>query len=255
MRYTVLAYHAVGSCPYEHDPHSLYLPTDQFAQQMDFLKRKRAVVALEEIVRGNYRGRRAPVAITFDDAYRSVMRNAFPILEEHGFPATVFVPTLYMGGTNSWLPPSECDFEIMSEDELREVQKRGFSIESHGHAHINYGKSSYTDALADLEVAADDLLRVTGRPTRYFAYPFGSESQTARDVIAAGGIEAAFTIDARHRGPQAAGRVPVQPQDQLITFALKTSGYWLPVRRGPAGPVLRTLLSPLLRRNRSRSGI
>lgn len=254
MRGTVLAYHAVGSCPSEHDPHDLYLPTDRFAQQMDFLERKRAVVPLEEIVRGTYRGGRRRVAITFDDAYRSVMRNAFPILEERGFPATVFVPTLYMGGSNSWLAPSECDFEIMSEDELREAEGMGFSIESHGHAHIDYGKASYTDALDDLKSAAERLRSITGRTARYLAYPFGSESQTAREVIAASEIEAAFTIDARHRGLEASGRVPVQPQDGLITFALKTSGYWLPVRRGPAGPALRLLLAPLLRRNRSRSG-
>ena len=42
------------------------------------------------------------VAITFDDGYRSVREHALPILEQHGFPATMFVPTAYVGDENRW---------------------------------------------------------------------------------------------------------------------------------------------------------
>ena len=53
-------------------------------------------------------------ALTFDDAYRSVLERAHPILEAHGFPATVFVPTNWTGrrepmtwpGIDMWLDGS-----------------------------------------------------------------------------------------------------------------------------------------------------
>ena len=44
------------------------------------------------------------MAITFDDGYRSVLELALPILEELGVPATLFVPTDYIGSERpmSW---------------------------------------------------------------------------------------------------------------------------------------------------------
>src|SRR5436305_1012677 len=53
-------------------------------------------VTFIEAVEGERRGRR--VAVTFDDAFRSVLRVAFPILDRLGWPATVFVATDYGDG-------------------------------------------------------------------------------------------------------------------------------------------------------------
>jgi peptidoglycan/xylan/chitin deacetylase (PgdA/CDA1 family) len=33
------------------------------------------------------------VAVTFDDAFESVIKNALPIMEKYGFHATIFVPS------------------------------------------------------------------------------------------------------------------------------------------------------------------
>jgi peptidoglycan/xylan/chitin deacetylase (PgdA/CDA1 family) len=52
-------------------------------------------VSLDEAVRrlaGNGPSRRF-VAITFDDGYRNTLTHAFPLLERHGIPFTVYVPT------------------------------------------------------------------------------------------------------------------------------------------------------------------
>ncbi|MCX7727510.1 MAG: polysaccharide deacetylase family protein, partial [Chitinispirillaceae bacterium] len=37
------------------------------------------------------------VVITFDDGFADFYTNAFPILKEHNFSATVFIPTAYVG--------------------------------------------------------------------------------------------------------------------------------------------------------------
>ena len=50
------------------------------------------------------------LAVTFDDAYRSVGELAVPVLAELGVPATVFAPTAFVGdpeprgweGTDEW---------------------------------------------------------------------------------------------------------------------------------------------------------
>lgn len=40
-----------------------------------------------------------PLIITFDDAYASLTEHALPLLERHGFSATVYVPTALVGRT------------------------------------------------------------------------------------------------------------------------------------------------------------
>ena len=45
------------------------------------------------------------LAVTFDDGYRSVLTHARPILERLGLPATVFVPTDFVGATSPMRGP------------------------------------------------------------------------------------------------------------------------------------------------------
>ena len=88
------------------------------------------------------RGRGKPtVAITFDDAYRSILEIASPVLLKYGLPSTLFVPTRWLGERNGWIDLPANLLEIMDPEEIREVDRRGIAVESHGHAHINYETS------------------------------------------------------------------------------------------------------------------
>ena len=69
-------------------------------------------------------------AVTFDDAYRSVIELGFPILSRLGVPGTVFVPTSFTGseepmswpGIDHWLGgPHESELVPMSWEELDEA--------------------------------------------------------------------------------------------------------------------------------------
>lgn len=90
------------------EPDPLFgLSAAAFARQMAFLARHYRVLALEEVAE-MAAGRRPwierAVALTFDDGYEDNYLVAFPILKEHGLPATIFVTTDYMGaGEPIWL--------------------------------------------------------------------------------------------------------------------------------------------------------
>jgi peptidoglycan/xylan/chitin deacetylase (PgdA/CDA1 family) len=61
------------------------------------------VLPLDEavkVVRGERKAVRPVAAITFDDGYRDLYDEALPVLKRLGMPATVFVPTAYMGTNN-----------------------------------------------------------------------------------------------------------------------------------------------------------
>lgn len=229
-RTTIIAYHAIGYCPIDRDTHNLFVTTESFSRQMNMLAKKRTVVTLSEALqKGSSRGK-ARVAITFDDAYRSVLRVAAPILQEHGFPATVFAPTGWLGKSNEWDAPTGCDVAIMSGEELRKAEAIGLTVESHGHLHIDYAAASAPEAKEDLFESARVLEEVIGRQPRYFAYPFGHHSPLSANEAAAVGMEAAFTIDEAHQGAHAYGRVQITPLDGRLTFRAKTSGFYSSIR-------------------------
>ncbi len=89
----VLMYHHVLAEP---DPFLPHVTVDGFARQIDFLRKRMNVLPLRELAGKLSAGEEIPprsVALTFDDEYQDIHRNAFPLLKKHGIPATVFIAT------------------------------------------------------------------------------------------------------------------------------------------------------------------
>ena len=102
-RVPILCYHSFvdGGIPPWVARGGLHLPVDRFRRQMRFLSRHYRVVSLDEFVESSIsgRGRQLPprsMAITFDDGYANNLNVAAPVLEEFGFPATIFLSTEYV---------------------------------------------------------------------------------------------------------------------------------------------------------------
>lgn len=230
-RTTVLAYHGVGVTGPGSDPHNLFVHPERFRAQMRHLARRRRVVPLDDIVTGA-----APagsVALTFDDGYRHLLQAALPVLEELDLPSTVFVPTAYLGRRNGWDAPSDNDLAIMDGDELREAERRGMRVESHGHAHLDCRTTCAQDVGDDLSRSVDHLQAELGRRPTLLAWPYRDGSPEARAEAQRLGFRAAFSIDLPHAGRFSWGRVQITPRDGASIFALKTSGRYLALRHSP----------------------
>ena len=97
LKYPVLAYHKVTK---QWEISYTMLRPRAFERQMRYLSIKGYVgKSLRDYLanpRDNY------FVLTFDDAYESVFENAFPLLKELGFTATVFAITNYIGKNNTW---------------------------------------------------------------------------------------------------------------------------------------------------------
>ena len=188
------------------------------------------------------------MAVTFDDGYKSVLAEAAPVLRKLGMPATVFVPTKWIGMHNTWDDAGPCELSIMDRQDLIALEEGGIAVESHGHAHIDLSTASAEAIKDDLLTATARLEDILGRAPRYLAYPYGRSSATARAVAESCGLRAAFGIDAPHGGRFAFERVQITPLDGPRLFALKTSGRYMAWRHSKLVSSGYALVRPVARR-------
>ena len=96
----ILTYHRVRSEP---DPYLPAMPVEDFARQMECLKRRFRVGHLEDLLECVERDDVPDdaVAITFDDGYRDNFDCAFPILRALDLPATFFLVTGAISGRSA----------------------------------------------------------------------------------------------------------------------------------------------------------
>jgi peptidoglycan/xylan/chitin deacetylase (PgdA/CDA1 family) len=196
---------------------------------MDYLARHRRVVPLSELSCADYGGP-IRVAITFDDGYRSVLTHAAPILERHGFSATLFVPTRWLGDRNRWDGEDCLELELVTEKELVQLAGRGFEIASHGHRHIDMSSATREAVREDIQASIQRISALLGAPPRHLSYPYGRSSEIARDVVRECGFAEAFALEWEDRR-FARSRTPVFPADTGWRFAFKSSGRYAPLRR------------------------
>jgi peptidoglycan/xylan/chitin deacetylase (PgdA/CDA1 family) len=248
----VLCYHAL-SPTWEAD---LSTTPERFRHHITLLlKRGYRCVRFTEAICSPRRGK--VLAITFDDAYRSVIEFALPILERLGVPASVFVPTDYIEGAgvmhwpgiDHWLNgPSEGELTPMSWSEIRSLAAAGWEIGSHSGSH------PHLTQLNDAELA-DELGRsksaceahVSGTCTSV-AYPYGDVDGRVIAATAQAGYATAGALPSRldARGPLEWPRIGVYRADDDLRFRLKMSPTVRRLRSSGAWDVV----GSLRRRNR-----
>ena len=189
------------------------------------------------------------LAVTFDDAFRSVGEQAAPILADLGLPGTVFVPTDWPGrtmhwpGIDQWLgTPHEHELAAMGWDELRGLARDGWEVAAHtcSHPHLTQvgDDAALRHELADSRAACE---RELAAPCRSVAYPFGDVDERVRAATGEAGFEVAAALSARsfaHPSRLEVPRVGVWHGDSDLRFRLKVAPVTL---RLLASPRLATL--------------
>ena len=180
-----LIYHHVGR---EDTYPSTSVSVEQFKKHLAYLKNHDYTVlplgrALDRLYGEAGLGEKTAV-ITIDDGYRSVWENARPLLDQYGFPATLFISTGSVGGSN-----------YLSWDEIRKLEKQGFEIGNHSHSHayfLNKPKEKIAETFeADLKKADEQFRKHLGRVPSLYAYPFGEYTPEMMAVLKSRGYRAA----------------------------------------------------------------
>lgn len=125
-----------------------------------------------------------PVLITFDDGYAGVGTYALPVLERHGFCATVFIVTQRIGSTNTWDQAlGYPEIPLMSAEEIASWAARGFEFGCHTRTHPNLTSISEADIQNEVVGSRDDLAAIMNCPPATFAYPWGSFNEAVHSCV------------------------------------------------------------------------
>jgi len=162
---------------------------------------------LEDLVGRGYRGATfaqaltAPagervVAVTFDDAHRSVLELAAPPMARLGVPGTVFVPTEYASsgrpmtweGYDIWQGTEhEHELRCMSWEELAGLVAQGWEVGSHTRTHPRLPELGEAEIAAELTGSRRECEERLGVPCRSVAYPYGDyDDRVLRLALEAG---------------------------------------------------------------------
>jgi peptidoglycan/xylan/chitin deacetylase (PgdA/CDA1 family) len=206
QRPLLLAYHAVGTW----SP-ALAIPEQALRTQLSLLRRRGYVGLTAAEAERRRQERTLPprtVVVTFDDGFRSVLR-ARPILEEAGFPATVFAVTSYVesGEPLGWpglenrhgsLRGSDGDLQPLGWSDLELLRECGWEVGSHTVTHPLL--PDVDDNRLEYELVASRLLleqRLGSCET--LSYPYGRTDERTVATAAHAGYLAAFTLSRVHR--------------------------------------------------------
>lgn len=238
----IFMYHQFG----RDDVPQTNIPLDAFEKQLAFLAAENfEVLPLSEMIErlrtGKPLGDRT-VAITIDDAYRSVYEKAFPLLRKRRWPFTVFVAT---DAVDAGSPA------LMSWNQMREMAKYGAEFANHSASHSYLIRREAAESAAawrervevDIRKAQQRIQAEIGSNLALFAYPYGEYSAELAQLLE----ELGYVAFGQHSGAiaehsdfRALPRYPINTSyASLEDFRVKALSLPLPVvRADPFDPVI-----------------
>ena len=210
----IFCYHDISKEKEEH--HSpLYSTTiEQFVGQIKFLKKKFDFVTLDKIIdQDKLCSNKNYAAITFDDGFKSVIDNAWPILKENKIPITIFVNKRAIEEDRLWVTDyvsnsstsknhkefiellenyENCvnDYKssyrkrvYLNKEELLHLKKEGVSIQNHTLSHPVLSKINEEQFSYEINENKNYIEEKLNCKVDHFAIPFGKREHFSSKVL------------------------------------------------------------------------
>jgi peptidoglycan/xylan/chitin deacetylase (PgdA/CDA1 family) len=142
--------------------------------------------------------------LSFDEGFRNIFTNAYPILRKYNVPAVHFVTSQLMDADWSQTyhfcletTRYRAVIEMCKWDDLHEMAAGGVEIGSHTRTHARLATISVDTRTLESEIigSKQDIEARLGRECRFFAWPYGTRNDvddTSLQVIEKAGYKACF---------------------------------------------------------------
>ena len=169
-------YHRVladESVPPGIDP-GMYVTRTTFERHLEYLAAHHDVVTLDDLrewLLARRQFSRIPCVVTFDDGWRDNYEVAFPLLQQYGLPATIFLITDKIASP-----------EMVSWEQVHEMEQAGIQFGSHTVTHPVLTTLDDRAVCDELVRSKARLMRELRRPSSWFCYPKGAYDQRSLAV-------------------------------------------------------------------------
>jgi peptidoglycan/xylan/chitin deacetylase (PgdA/CDA1 family) len=223
----VLLYHAFS----ELDESSRFVITRRvFSRQMRVLSLLRFnVIGYDEFAHSIREGRLPPArtaVLTIDDGYVDNADIAAPILERHGFGATIFLVSGRLGADNDWSDAAPLrGRQLLSARQLPSLRERRIEFGAHTRTHCCLPGVAEETVAEEVGQSRQELEDVLGIPVQTFAYPYGRLDDRATAAVKRAGFIGACTTEPRLADladhPLLVPRIEIRRSDSLPRFLRK----------------------------------
>jgi len=135
------------------------------------------------------------IVLTFDDAFVDFYSTVLPVLQKYSFPATIYVPTDFVGKTSRWLNrEGEGNRQVMPWSAIKDIADASIEVGSHSCSHPQLDlipPTGLRHEVLDSKRRIEDALQ---RAVRSFAYPFGYYNAATKAAVATAGYESACAV-------------------------------------------------------------
>lgn len=195
---SILMYHQVGDFAPMRAHRSTYCHYKRFQHQMALLQRLRyRVLSLDQALACLNGERPIPpraVVLTFDDGYENFYEYAWPVLQEYGFPAMVYLLSGLLGQPSSWFEADgRATPPLMSRERVLQLRDLGVDFGSHGVSHVKLAEVDAGKVEVEVRESKQALEALLGEEVRHFCYPYGSHDMTALQAVERAGYATAVT--------------------------------------------------------------
>lgn len=178
---------------------------EQFAAQMQWLHDAGyQVIGIEDWFAAQRAGksvRSKAVAITFDDGFEDNYTRAWPILQQHGFTATIFLVTGAFAATSVWREGSLARAPMLSPQQILEMAEGGVTFGSHTVSHRRLTQLSDAAEIDHELVASKTALeQLLQREVLSVCYPFSQVNALIKARADAAGYQMGLTYDPGYVG-------------------------------------------------------
>ena len=143
---------------------------------------------------GNCRTGKQPIVITFDDGYLDLYENAFPVLQEFGLSAVIFVVGDPSCRVNSWDTDADLsNIELLRPHHIRRMSESGIQFGTHSFTHPSLPGLSDTELDKELSGGKEALERIVHNPFPVLAYPYGNVNERVKIAAKRAGYQCAFS--------------------------------------------------------------
>ena len=174
-----------------------------FENKLKFLKKNFNVISPKQFYNQELSKKKLNILLTFDDGYRSWLKNVIPYLKKYNLLAIFFIPSGFIeAGESSRDFYASRRFNIFVREPLtwkqvRDLDKENFEIGGHTVSHPNLVKLKKEDILKELIQDKEKIEKNLSHKIVSFAYPFGDEksfNSIVRKETKKSGYQYVFTI-------------------------------------------------------------